>query len=108
MRYNETELDLEFLRTILEDTAFLLDNTWELAFLPKSQAEVVAFLVTVARRYPEGVTQAQVDIIKDFWELNMQDVEEAVFAILHIHEEEITDSLEEDLYVLNLLFPTRN
>jgi len=100
-------LDQEFLRTLVQETAYILENTWELAFLPDAQAEVVAFLVATLRVYPAGIKEEHLETIKNFWDLTMQDVEEAIFEMLHINEEDITDSLEEDLYVLSLIFPSQ-
>jgi hypothetical protein len=100
-------LDEEFLRTLVQETAYILENTWELAFLQDALAEVVAFLVASIRLCPAGTVGEQVEAIKNFWNLTMQDVEEAVFEILNIHDEEISDTLEDDLYVLSLIFPSQ-
>jgi hypothetical protein len=103
-----SRVDQELLESLVEETEYLLSNTWELSYLPEAQAEAVAFLVATTRLCPANMSEEHIKKVLTFWNLTLADVEETVFEMLHIHEEEITDSLAEDLYVLNLVFPARN
>ncbi len=100
--------DPQLMQSLVEETQYLLSNTWELSYLPEAQAEAVAFLVATTRNCPANVSEEHIKNILKFWNLTLADVEEVIFDILHIHEEEITESLAEDLYILNLVFPTKN
>ena len=100
--------DLQLMQSLIEETQYLLNNTWELSLLSESQAEAVAFLVATTRYCPANVTQEHVKNVLKFWNITLADVEATIFELLHIHEEEITDGLKEDLYVLSLIFPTKN
>ncbi len=105
--YN-SRVDLQLMQSLVEETEYLLSNTWELSLLPETQAEAVAFLVATTRQCPANVCEEHIKKVLKFWNLTLADVEAIIFELLHIHEEEITDSLEEDLYVLNLVFPAKN
>ncbi|OLS15179.1 MAG: hypothetical protein RBG13Loki_1193 [Promethearchaeota archaeon CR_4] len=100
--------DLQLMQSLVEETQYLLNNTWEFSLLSEAQAEAVAFLVATTRYCPAKMTQEHVENVLKFWNITLADVEAVIFELLHIHEEEITDGIEEDLYVLNLVFPSKN
>ncbi len=105
--YN-SRVDLQLMQSLVEETEYLLSNTWELSYLPETQAEAVAFLVATTRQCPASMNDTHIKNVLKFWNLTLADVEATIFDLLHVHEEEITDSIEEDLYVLNLVFPAKN
>ncbi len=105
--YN-SRVDLQLMQSLVEETQYLLNNTWELSLLPETQAEAVAFLVATTRQCPASVNDEHIKNILKYWNLTLADVEATILELLHVHEEEINDSLAEDLYVLNLVFPAKN
>ncbi len=105
--YN-SRVDLQLMQSLVEETEYLLSNTWELSYLPEEQAEAVAFLVATTRQCPASMNEEHIKKVLKFWNLTLADVEATIFELLHVHEEEITESLAEDLYVLNLVFPAKN
>ncbi len=100
--------DPQLMQSLVEETQYIHSNTWELSYLPEAQAEAVAFLVATTRHCPAYLSEDQIKNILQFWNLTIADVEEIIMELLHVHEEEITESLAEDLYVLNLVFPAKN
>ncbi len=99
--------DLQLMQALVEETQYLLSNTWELSILPEAQAEAVAFLVATTRHCPASMSDEHIANVLKYWKLTLADVEAIIFELLNIAEEEITESIAEDLYVLNLLFPAR-
>ena len=104
----DNEVDLELMELLVDETQYLLGNTWELSLLPEPQAEAVAFLVATIRLCPSSLNVEHIKKIMKFWNLTLADIEATIFDLLHVHEEEITESIEEDLYILHLLFPAKN
>jgi len=100
--------DLQLMQSLVEETQYLLNNTWELSLLSEAQAEAVAFLVATTRNCPASMNQEYMKHLLKFWNITLADVEATIFELLHIHEEEITETIEEDLYALSLIFPTKN
>ncbi len=100
--------DLQLMQSLVEETQYLLSNTWELSLLPETQAEAVAFLVATTRQCPASLSEDHIKNVLKFWNLTLAEVEGCIIDILGAHEEEITDSIIEDLYVLNLVFPAKN
>ncbi len=107
-KFESQRVDMQLMQSLMEETQYLLSNTWELSYLPETQAEAVAFLVATTRQCSASINEDQIKKILKFWNLTLADVEETIFELLHVHEEEITDSIEEDLYVLNLVFPANS
>ncbi len=104
MALTATDYSPDDLADILAGTRKVLDATWELSWLDKSRAELVAFLVHALRQDPRLVTAPFIANVTSFWTLTVADAEAAVLDLLAMHGETAGGSIVEDLGTLAVIF----
>ncbi len=104
MAFTAKDYSPDDLADILAGTRKVLATTWELAWLRKEEAELVAFLVHVLRTEPRLLTESFAFQMAGFWGLVSSQAEAAVIDLLIMHGESPGNSILEDLDTLEVIF----